>query len=148
MDHPLPPPAATPQRAPRRFYRSSTNRVFSGVCAGVAEYWGGDPTMVRLATAILAVITGIIPMTILYIVAAIVVPERGFGTDHPAMGYPFTAYPATGRPRNGALIFGLILIVIGALAFARETLRIDTDLLWPIGLIGIGAAFILLTFRR
>jgi phage shock protein C len=127
--------------------------VFSGVCAGVAEYWGGDPTMVRLATAILGLITGIIPMTILYIVAAIVVPERGTATGYPAIPYastPYasTPYASTARPGSGALIFGLILIVIGALAFARETLRIDTDILWPLGLIGIGAAFILLTFRR
>jgi phage shock protein C len=143
MDQTLPPPEVAPQHAPRRLYRSSTNRVFSGVCAGVAEYWGGDPTMVRLATAIIGLITGIIPMTILYIVAAIVVPERGAG-----QGYEATPYASTGRSGSGALIIGLILIVIGVLAFARETLRIDTDVLWPLGLIGIGAAFILLTFRR
>jgi phage shock protein PspC (stress-responsive transcriptional regulator) len=137
------PPETTRHRAPRRFVRSSTNRVVSGVCGGVAEYWGGDPTMVRLATAILGLITGIIPMVILYIVVAIVVPERGVGQIPEA-----APYASTGRPGNGAVIVGLILIVIGVLAFARETLRIDTDLLWPLGLIGIGAAFILLTFRR
>jgi phage shock protein PspC (stress-responsive transcriptional regulator) len=142
MDNTMPPEPA-PYRAPRRFYRSSTNRVFSGVCAGVAEYWGGDPTMVRLATAILGLITGIIPMTILYIVAAIVVPERGADRSSET-----AAYASSGRQGSGALIIGLILIVIGVLAFARETLRIDTDVLWPLGLIGVGAAFILLTFRR
>jgi len=42
----------------------------------------------------------------------------------------------------------LILIVVGAAGFAREVLRIDTDVLWPLALIGIGAAFIVLTFRR
>jgi phage shock protein C len=138
-----PTPEAAPHRAPRRFYRSSTNRVFSGVCAGVAEYWGGDPTMVRLATAILGLITGIIPMAILYVVAAIVVPERGINA-----GAEPTAYVSTGRPGSGALVLGLILIVIGAAGFAHEVLRIDTDVLWPLSLIGIGAAFILLTFRR
>ena len=142
MDHALPPEPA-PYRAPRRFYRSSTNRVFSGVCAGVAEYWGGDPTMVRLATAILGLLTGIFPMVILYVVAAIVVPERGAGI---AEAPP--SYASTGRPGSGGLIVGIILIVIGAAGFAHEVLQIDTDVLWPIGLIGVGAAFILLTFRR
>ena len=137
------PPEPAPYGAPRRFYRSSTNRVLSGVCAGVAEYWGGDPTMVRLATAILGLLTGIIPMVILYVVAAIVVPERaaGVGIDGPP-------YASTGRPGSGALIVGMILIIIGAAGFAHEVLRIDTDVLRPIGLIGVGAAFILLTFRR
>jgi phage shock protein PspC (stress-responsive transcriptional regulator) len=137
------PPEPAPYRAPRRFYRSSTNRVFSGVCAGVAEYWGGDPTMVRLATAILGLLTGIIPMVILYVVAAIVVPERGAG-----VGTEAPPYASMGRPGSGALIVGVILIIIGAAGFAHEVLRIDTDVLWPIGLIGVGAAFILLTFRR
>jgi phage shock protein PspC (stress-responsive transcriptional regulator) len=137
------PPESAPYRAPRRFYRSSTNRVFSGVCAGVAEYWGGDPTMVRLATAILGLLTGIIPMAILYVVAAIVVPERGAG-----VGIDARPYASTGRPGGGALIVGMILIVIGAAGFAHEVLRIDTDVLWPLGLIGVGVSLILLTFRR
>ena len=139
----VPSPDTAPHRPPRRLYRSSTNRVFSGVCAGIAEYFGGDPTMVRLATAFLGLITGIFPMLILYIVAAIVVPERG----------PFEAVGAAGYARpfaagNGALIVGLILIVIGLAGFAREVLRVDWDLIWPVALIGIGAAFVLLTFRR
>ena len=138
-----PGPIPTPRREPRRLYRSSTNRVFSGVCAGVAEYFGGDPTMVRLATAILGLITGIIPMTILYIVAAIVVPERGPGDVAEPAGY---ARPAT--PGNGALIVGMIFIAIGVAGFAREVLQVDWDLIWPLALIGIGAAFVLLTFRR
>lgn len=138
-----PEPISTPRREPRRLYRSSTNRVFSGVCAGVAEYFGGDPTMVRLATAILGLITGVIPMTILYIVAAIVVPERGPGDIAEPAGY---ARPA--NPGNGALVVGMIFIAIGVAGFAREVLQVDWDLIWPLALIGIGAAFVLLTFRR
>ena len=144
MDN-MSPPGVSPVRAPRRFYRSSTNRVFSGVCGGVAEYMGGDATMVRLAAAILGVITGIFPMLILYIVVAIVVPERGLATPVEAGPY---AYAQPGRSGTGALIFGVILIVIGAGGFANEVLRIDTDVLWPLGLIGVGLMFVLLTFRR
>jgi phage shock protein C len=136
-------PIPSPRREPRRLYRSSTNRVFSGVCAGVAEYFGGDPTMVRLATAILGLITGIIPMTILYIVTAIVVPEGGPGDVAERIGY---ARPAAAG--NGALIVGMIFIAIGVAGFAREVLQVDWDLIWPLALIGIGAAFVLLTFRR
>lgn len=139
----VPTPDTTPDRVPRRLYRSSTNRVFSGVCAGIAEYFGGDPTMVRLATAFLGLVTGIFPMLILYIVAAIVVPERGRYETSGATGY---ARPAAAG--NGALIVGLILIVIGLAGFAREALQVDWDLVWPVALIGIGAAFVLLTFRQ
>lgn len=139
----IPTPETPLRRTPRRLYRSSTNRVFSGVCAGVAEYFGGDPTMVRLATAILGLITGIVPMTVLYIVAAIVVPERGSEDLPESIGY---ARPAAAG--NGALVVGLIFIAIGVAGFAREFLRVDWDLIWPLALIGIGVAFVLLTFRR
>jgi phage shock protein PspC (stress-responsive transcriptional regulator) len=139
----VPPPDYTPHRAPRRLFRSSTNRVFAGVCGGIAEYFGGDPTMVRLATAFLGLITGIVPMLILYIVAAIVVPERG-----PYEAVDPAAYPRPAVAGNGALIVGMIFIVVGLAAFFREVLRVDWDLVWPLALIGIGAAFVLLTFRR
>ena len=51
----------------------SNNRMICGVCAGVAEYFGIDPTIVRLIWAAVALSgTGIL----LYIVAAIVMPEN------------------------------------------------------------------------
>ena len=52
----------------KKLYKSN-NRMICGVCAGVAEYFGIDPTIVRLIWAALALSgTGIL----LYIVAAIV----------------------------------------------------------------------------
>ena len=56
----------------KKLYKSN-NRMLCGVCAGVAEYFGIDPTIVRLVWAALALSgTGIL----LYIVAAIVMPEN------------------------------------------------------------------------
>ena len=56
----------------KKLYKSN-NRMICGVCAGVAEYFGIDPTIVRLIWAALALSgTGIL----LYIVAAIVMPEN------------------------------------------------------------------------
>ena len=56
----------------KKLYKSN-NRMICGVCAGVAEYFGIDPTIVRLIWAVLALSgTGIL----LYIVAAIVMPEN------------------------------------------------------------------------
>ena len=56
----------------KKLYKSN-NRMICGVCAGVAEYFGIDPTNVSLIWAALALSgTGIL----LYIVAAIVMPEN------------------------------------------------------------------------
>lgn len=56
----------------KKLYKSN-NRMICGVCAGVAEYFGIDPAIVRLIWAALALSgTGIL----LYIVAVIVMPEN------------------------------------------------------------------------
>ena len=56
----------------KRLYKSN-NRMLCGVCAGIAEYFGIDPTIVRLIWAALALSgTGIL----LYIVGGLVMPEN------------------------------------------------------------------------
>lgn len=65
----------------KKLYRSSSDRMISGVCAGVADYFSIDPTLVRVGTVFLAVVTqgGII---IAYLIMSVVVPEEseGMGT--------------------------------------------------------------------
>lgn len=59
----------------KRLYRSATDRKICGVCGGLADYFGLDSTLVRLAFIALAVLgfsTGII----LYILAAVVMPDQ------------------------------------------------------------------------
>ena len=36
----------------KRLYKSSENSMLCGVCGGIAEYFGIDPTLVRLAWVI------------------------------------------------------------------------------------------------
>ena len=56
----------------KKLYKSN-NRMICGVCAGLAEYLGIDPTVVRLIWAALGLTgTGIL----LYIIAALVIPEN------------------------------------------------------------------------
>ena len=61
----------------KRLYKSN-NRMLCGVCAGVAEYLGIDPTIVRLVWAALA-LTG--SGILLYIIAALVMPNTGMNTS-------------------------------------------------------------------
>ncbi len=58
-----------------RLNRSVTDRKIAGICAGIGEYLDVDPTVVRLVTVILALATGLIPMTIGYIIAWFIIPE-------------------------------------------------------------------------
>ena len=56
-----------------------TNKKLSGVCAGIAEYFDFDVTIIRLAMLFFILVTGIFPGLIFYIIAAIVMPEKKEG---------------------------------------------------------------------
>ncbi len=57
-----------------RLYRSRDDRMLAGVAAGVADALDADPSIVRVAWVLLAILTGGIAFVV-YIVMAIVVPE-------------------------------------------------------------------------
>lgn len=59
----------------KQLTRSTSNRMIAGVCAGLGEYFGIDPTIVRLLV-ILAFFTGFGGIAIVYLIMAIVVPEQ------------------------------------------------------------------------
>ena len=56
----------------RRLLKSRADRMLDGVCGGVAEYFGLDSTLVRLAWVLLALVGGM--GILLYIAAMIIMP--------------------------------------------------------------------------
>ena len=67
-----------------RLYRSPDDRMLAGVAGGVAEALDADPSIIRIVWVLLAFLTGGIAVVV-YIVMAIVVPERPLGV--PVGGY-------------------------------------------------------------
>jgi len=59
----------------KRLYRLRDGRVVAGVCAGLAAYFGVDPTLVRLAFALVTVFGGL--GVLIYLCAWVVIPEEG-----------------------------------------------------------------------
>lgn len=57
----------------RKLYRSRENRIVAGVCAGLAQYFELDPTLVRLGMAALIVLGG---GFLFYIIAWLIVPQE------------------------------------------------------------------------
>ena len=222
-----------------RLYRSRTDRVISGVAGGLADYLAVDPSIVRVAWVLLAIVTGGIA-ALVYLVMMIVVPVApadwqpraggprgrgpgggewtpgGWGTPPAAVAgarrrprvagasprrlrvglrrgrapreppprgpprgrpAPRTSGPSGRAPRaasragarpthpcgaprrsrpyerrrgsgNAGLVFGVILILLGAWFLLRRYIAIDSDLVWPIVVIGLGAVLIVAAMRR
>jgi len=60
----------------KRLYRSRKNRVLLGVLGGMADYFKIDPVILRVVFVILLIITGIFPLGIVYLIAALIIPEE------------------------------------------------------------------------
>lgn len=58
----------------KKLYRSNVDKKLCGVCGGIAEYFSIDPTMVRLAWALVSVFAG--AGILAYIVCALIIPEK------------------------------------------------------------------------
>jgi phage shock protein C len=60
----------------KKLYRNTDNKMIAGVLSGLADYFGWDVTLVRLGFVGIMLITRIVPLTILYILAAFIIPEK------------------------------------------------------------------------
>ncbi len=58
------------------FYRSRRNRVLGGVCGGMANALGWNPTLVRILYVIFSILSVAFPGTFVYIILWIAVPEE------------------------------------------------------------------------
>ncbi len=59
----------------KRLYRSRSDHMFSGLCAGIGQYIGVDPTVVRALFALSAIFLFPMPI-IVYGVLMLIVPEE------------------------------------------------------------------------
>lgn len=57
----------------KKLYRSDENKILAGVCGGIAEYFGVDPTLIRLAWVVFSLLGG--SGLLAYILAAIIIPR-------------------------------------------------------------------------
>jgi phage shock protein PspC (stress-responsive transcriptional regulator) len=64
----------------KRLYRSKKGQMVAGVCAGLAEYFNVDPTLVRLVWAVVSVFTVGLGVAA-YLAAWVILPEEGEDTS-------------------------------------------------------------------
>ena len=62
------------QRQPLR--RSRRNVMIAGVCGGIAEWLGWDPTLVRVLYVVASIVSVAFPGTIVYLILWLVMPQE------------------------------------------------------------------------
>jgi phage shock protein C len=60
----------------KKLTRSRTNKVFAGICGGLADYFDVDAVLLRLGWTLVVVFTGIFPGVIVYILAIFIIPKE------------------------------------------------------------------------
>ncbi len=140
----------------RRLYRSCGNRMITGVCGGIAEYLGVDPTLIRLGFVLLTLLNG--AGLLLYILMAVVVPLN------PTAGAPTFRLSPLDLSWIGvgiALLVGLGLISLGLVWMTDQflpwtwglqqiwtLLRTFARLFWGTVVIAIGIIIIIAALKR
>lgn len=140
----------------RRFFRSRNDRMVSGVAAGLADYLQIDPVLIRVAFVLAAFADGM--GVLAYIILWILTPQQPWVMAYNAMNPGSTTNDDT-RPTmpplhersgmSGTIIFGIILIVLGAITLTENLLpQLDLSLFWPVLLIAIGVGLIIKSRRH
>lgn len=62
------------QNQDKRLYKSETNKVIGGVCGGLGEYFGIDPTVLRIIAVVLIFAHG--AGLLIYFIAWLCMPKR------------------------------------------------------------------------
>jgi phage shock protein C len=55
--------------------RSRTNRIIAGVCGGLAEWLGWNPTVVRVLYVIVSILSAAFPGVLVYLILWFVMPK-------------------------------------------------------------------------
>ncbi|MBC7120597.1 MAG: PspC domain-containing protein [Candidatus Methanosuratus sp.] len=99
--------------APKRLYRSNSDRILGGVCGGIAAYFGIDPIIIRLLWVAFTLVYGF--GLLVYIIAWIIVPRAPEGyTGAQSSSQLALSNKST---RNLLILTGSILIVMGVLGY-------------------------------
>lgn len=155
----------------KKLYRDELRKKVGGVCAGLADYFGVDVSIIRVIFLVTFILKGF--GGLLYVILWIVLPKRNVFLD-PMVDYtvppqdpynpfksssqpnftmpnfeegkPFGGVPPVKKTSNVSVIMGAIFIIIGG-AFLMDEFNlipdVDFDVLWPLLLVGSGIAFIL-----
>lgn len=143
----------------KKLYRSSDDRIISGVAAGIAEYFDLDPVFIRVAFVLLALLNGF--GLLLYFVLLIVMPKRpSLLANSPEFSRTVTTEPPSSlltpspeeveeKKKQRNMLIGIILIVLGVLLLLDMLLpEFEISYAAPLALVALGGYLLWKAFAQ
>jgi phage shock protein PspC (stress-responsive transcriptional regulator) len=126
----------------KKFRRKAKGKVLGGVCAGLADYFNIDVSLIRLAMVLLALADGL--GILFYILAWIVVPEED-GEEKKEEG----KVEEQSSPKV-QVVGGVFLVLLGLYFLVKNYfgLFLPFDKVWPLFLIILGVWVIVKGFNK
>lgn len=151
----------------KKLYRSSDDRILSGVAGGMGRYFNVDPLFIRLIFVLLALVQGL--GILLYIIFIFIIPKEG--------GKPLDA-ETTGKKikelaqdaeekakevtekigkqgrswmQDRRRVIGLVILLVGLLALLNEVVSVSWfrwDIFWRVALIVVGFYLLVRTDKK
>lgn len=139
----------------KRLYRSKNNKILAGVCGGLAEYFGVDPTIIRIAYLVISLIISPLFLggVVIYIIAAIIIPQdegsfpgnnthkanEDFSENAPNMGADDWNKQVNYDAGKNRIMLGAALVVIGALFLLKQLISwFNYKYIIPLIVVGVG----------
>lgn len=135
----------------KKLYRSNNDKVFGGVCGGIAEYFEIDAVIIRIIFVLSVFFLFQGWGVLVYIIMLIIIPKRNLLEDIAAQNEnpepkPDAAYSARSQ---GKMWFGIALIFFGLIFLAENLIPIFSFIdFWPLLFIFIGLALLWGYFKK
>lgn len=139
----------------KRLYRSNRNKVFFGVCSGLADYLGIDPVIIRILWIVigLSAFGSLFASLIFYFIAAAIIPSgdksndfyRNESKNYSDYGF-FSGQNGNmfGNSKRNQFILGAVIAIAGVLMLLKQFFKwFDYRFFVPIALILIGIVIIM-----
>ena len=107
---------STEHQHKQKLYKSKSDRMVDGVCAGIADYLNVDPSVVRLTLVAFTILSFWVAI-IFYVAAMVVMPVKP-----PSLSEPVGVMQETSRRKHsgGGLITGVVILIVGIILLFRH----------------------------
>ena len=126
----------------KKLQRDTKHRVIGGVCAGLANYFGMDASLLRLLLAFMILFAG--TGFWLYIILWLVMPAADLQPTSETVDAVMSDTSQSPKASKGSLVVGLILIGLGAIGLLHRFVpSFNWQMVWPVLLIALGLVLLI-----